>query len=91
MRCKRSRLAQTGKTTTVNFNSQCLLEGRLGRASVWHEGHCLKPEPDLKRGSGGPSGFERRPVAHSSRGLYERFYRDTVTNISNWLDERNAS
>ena len=26
-------------------------------------------------------------IGYVSRGLYERFYRDTVTNISTWLDE----
>jgi phosphoglycerate dehydrogenase-like enzyme len=29
-------------------------------------------------------------VGYVSRGLYERFYRDSVTNISTWLDERHA-
>jgi phosphoglycerate dehydrogenase-like enzyme len=28
-------------------------------------------------------------IGYVSRGLYERFYRDTVTNISTWLDENN--
>jgi len=27
-------------------------------------------------------------IGYVSRGLYERFYRDTVTNISTWLDEK---
>ncbi len=27
-------------------------------------------------------------IGYVSRGLYERFYRDTVTNISAWLDEK---
>lgn len=27
-------------------------------------------------------------IGYVSRGLYERFYRDSVTNISTWLDER---
>jgi phosphoglycerate dehydrogenase-like enzyme len=30
-------------------------------------------------------------IGYVSRGLYERFYRDSVTNISNWLDERKAA
>ena len=30
-------------------------------------------------------------IGYVSRGLYERFYRDTVTNISTWLDERQLS
>ena len=29
-------------------------------------------------------------IGYVSRGLYERFYRDCVTNISTWLDERKA-
>jgi phosphoglycerate dehydrogenase-like enzyme len=29
-------------------------------------------------------------IGYVSRGLYERFYRDTVTNISTWLDENNS-
>ena len=29
-------------------------------------------------------------LGYVSRGLYERFYRDSVTNISTWLDERHA-
>jgi phosphoglycerate dehydrogenase-like enzyme len=27
-------------------------------------------------------------IGYVSRGLYERFYRDSITNISRWLDER---
>jgi phosphoglycerate dehydrogenase-like enzyme len=30
-------------------------------------------------------------IGYVSRGLYERFYRDSVTNISHWLDERHTS
>ena len=29
-----------------------------------------------------------RHIGYVSRGLYERFHRDTVTNISAWLDEK---
>jgi phosphoglycerate dehydrogenase-like enzyme len=29
-------------------------------------------------------------IGYVSRGLYERFYRDSVNNISTWLDERKA-
>jgi phosphoglycerate dehydrogenase-like enzyme len=29
-------------------------------------------------------------IGYTSRGLYERFYRDSVNNISTWLDERKA-
>jgi hypothetical protein len=29
-------------------------------------------------------------IGYVSRGLYERFYGDTVNNISTWLDERRA-
>jgi len=29
-------------------------------------------------------------IGYVSRGLYERFYRDTVTNISAWLDEKQS-
>jgi phosphoglycerate dehydrogenase-like enzyme len=30
-------------------------------------------------------------IGYVSRGLYERFYRDSVNNISTWLDERKAA
>lgn len=30
-------------------------------------------------------------IGYVSRGLYERFYRDTVTNICAWLDEKQSS
>jgi len=30
-------------------------------------------------------------IGYVSRGLYERFYRDTGTNISTWLDEKQLS
>jgi phosphoglycerate dehydrogenase-like enzyme len=30
-------------------------------------------------------------IGYVSRGLYERFYRDTVANIGAWLDERKAA
>ena len=32
--------------------------------------------------------FATPHIGYVSRGLYERFYRDTVTNISTWLDEK---
>lgn len=30
-------------------------------------------------------------IGYVSRGLYERFYRDTTTSIALWLDERAAT
>jgi phosphoglycerate dehydrogenase-like enzyme len=30
-------------------------------------------------------------IGFVSRGLYERFYRDSVNNITTWLDERDAN
>jgi phosphoglycerate dehydrogenase-like enzyme len=29
-------------------------------------------------------------IGYGTRGLYERFYRDSVANISAWLDQRGA-
>jgi phosphoglycerate dehydrogenase-like enzyme len=29
-------------------------------------------------------------IGHVSRGLYARYYQDTVTNICRWLDEKAA-
>jgi phosphoglycerate dehydrogenase-like enzyme len=29
-------------------------------------------------------------IGYGTRGLYERFYGDSVTNISTWLDQRQA-
>jgi phosphoglycerate dehydrogenase-like enzyme len=30
-------------------------------------------------------------IGYVTRGLYERFYRDSVTNIASWLDQREAN
>lgn len=46
----------------------------------------------LFRNSGRANNLLATPhIGYVSRGLYERFYRDTVTNITTWLDENNLA
>jgi hypothetical protein len=47
-----------------------------------------KPRPVDKKIGDGSVRFETPRRGYASRGLYTRFYQDTVENIGHWLDSQ---
>jgi len=83
-----ARLVNTSRGPIVVESAllDALANHRISAAAI--DVYDVEPLPEEHPYRGAENLLATPHIGYVSRGLYERFYRDTVANISAWLDEK---